>query len=295
MKKLHLTSLVLTLLVCMISGLNTITAQEFNKKDYRVYFKMNSKVLPDNSRVLIASFTTRQKKGDKETFPVYKAPIEFYEYVNDEKVLLSTVETDQNGIAEYKFAPGYKFNVDEEGYVNLMAEFKKTDAFKRQRKKISFIPLILKTELSEDDGTKIVHIKASTIDSLGQNVPASDINAYVGVKGIVATLPLEDATIENGEFSFEFPENIPGDPDGNLTIEVFIDDHDEYGTIYQETEANWGVATLRSTDDSNKLWSEGAPLWMYVVLTILLVGVWANYVYSIGNLMKIKKEGQLTE
>jgi hypothetical protein len=31
---------------------------------------------------------------------------------------------------------------------------------------------------------------------------------------------------------------------------------------------------------------------MYVVLTILLVGVWANYAYTVVQLLKIKKSGK---
>ncbi len=48
-------------------------------------------------------------------------------------------------------------------------------------------------------------------------------------------------------------------------------------------------------DDSNTLWSEAAPIWMYIVLTILLVGVWANYAYTIKNLFSISKEGKELE
>ena len=45
----------------------------------------------------------------------------------------------------------------------------------------------------------------------------------------------------------------------------------------------------------NTLWSKAAPIWMYVVLTILLVGVWANYVYTVIHLFKINKEGKELE
>lgn len=295
MRKSTFNALALTLFIWMISGFNSLIAQDFNPKEYRIYFKLNSKVLADNSRVMEVSFTTKNKKDRKINVPVFKAPIEFYEYVNDEKKLLATVETDEEGLATYRFKPGYQFKVDEEGFATLGAEFKKTKVLKRQRKKISFVPLLLETELNESEDAKTVTVYAHTIDSLGQKVPANSIDAVIGVKGIIATLPLEEATIEDGEFSFEFPDNIPGNPEGGIILEVFIEDHDEYGTIYQETEVNWGVATLRNTDDSNKLWSEGAPLWMYIVLTILLVGVWANYIYSIKNLMKIKKEAPLTD
>ena len=53
----------------------------------------------------------------------------------------------------------------------------------------------------------------------------------------------------------------------------------------------WGTTLLEDPNkNDNTLWSEAAPIWMYVVLTILLVGVWANYVYTVINLVKIKKK-----
>ena len=65
-------------------------------------------------------------------------------------------------------------------------------------------------------------------------------------------------------------------------------DHSQKQTIH------WGAGQVNddTTGDGNKLWSEAAPVWMYVVLTILLLGVWINYLYTIIHLFKIKKEGK---
>ena len=105
-------------------------------------------------------------------------------------------------------------------------------------------------------------------------------------------MPIEEGEIENGEFEYEFPTDIPGDDDGDLTVVVSIEDHDDFGNLIQEKSVNWGIhKTVPVKKVKNTLWSESAPLWMYIVLTILLVGVWANYIYTIVNLFRIKKEG----
>ncbi len=65
--------------------------------------------------------------------------------------------------------------------------------------------------------------------------------------------------------------------------------------VTQKKTVNWGVFDKVNVEQSNTLWSEAAPIWMYVVLSILLIGVWANYIYSIRNLLKIKKEGKEIE
>jgi hypothetical protein len=87
------------------------------------------------------------------------------------------------------------------------------------------------------------------------------------------------------------PQSFAGNPKGDLTISSIIDDNDEYGTIIQEKTVHWGTFNKPLKHDENMLWTKAAPIWMYVVLTILLLGVWANYIYTIANLFKIKNEG----
>ena len=88
---------------------------------------------------------------------------------------------------------------------------------------------------------------------------------------------------------------MPGDVNGDLTVNAVIEDHDEFGNVIQKKSVNWGVFDKEYVKVSNTLWSDAAPIWMYVVLTILLVGVWSNYIYTIRNLFKIKKEGKKLE
>ena len=77
---------------------------------------------------------------------------------------------------------------------------------------------------------------------------------------------------------------------------AYIEDHDDFGNVLQQKNADWGVFNeLVVEDNNNKLWTDIAPIWMYVVLSILLLGVWANYIYTIFNLFKIKKEGKEIE
>jgi hypothetical protein len=60
--------------------------------------------------------------------------------------------------------------------------------------------------------------------------------------------------------------------------------------------ATWG--THRSSDytePSRTLWTRGAPVWMIVTLTILLIGVWSHYMYAIVQLLFIRQEGTQIE
>ena len=70
-----------------------------------------------------------------------------------------------------------------------------------------------------------------------------------------------------------------------------IEDHDEFGNVIQKETVNWGTFNKLAKNDKYALWARLAPIWMYVVLTIMLLGVWANYIYTIINLYRIKKDG----
>ena len=87
------------------------------------------------------------------------------------------------------------------------------------------------------------------------------------------------------------PDDSPGDINGDFQLYAFIDDHDEFGTVTQAVVSNWGVFDDIREPEKFKLWTEAAPIWMYVVLTFFLVGAWANFIYTISKLRKIKKLG----
>jgi hypothetical protein len=111
---------------------------------------------------------------------------------------------------------------------------------------------------------------------------------------MLSKMPIKKEYISDSDYEFEFPENISGDKNGNVDVFVSIIDSDEYGNVIQKKNIAWGI-NKHITVETNQLWSDAAPIWMYIVLSILLVGVWANYAYSIKNLFNIKKEGNELE
>lgn len=152
--------------------------------------------------------------------------------------------------------------------------------------------LVLELNLEEIDSVKTALVKAFTLDSLGAKTPVEEADIYIAVEGMLSKMKLEAGSIDAGEFEYEFPTDLPGDMNGDLIVYAMIEDHEEYGNVIQKQVINWGVFNSQEVNSSNTLWSEAAPIWMYVVLTILLVGVWMNYGYSIYNLFMIRKEGR---
>lgn len=282
---------ILILTGLIISYSLNIAAQEFELSDYKMGFKLSTKKNVDNSRTLEVLYQATNKKDRKDRIPIVEALIEFYASYQDSLVLLGGIKTNNNGIAEYIVPASKAIYVNEEGFQTFTAKFAGSEGLKRQKKSVEVKDLFLELNLAEEDSIKTVYLEAFLKDSIGEKVYVEDVDLVFSVGGMLSRMPIEDGTIEDGRYEFEMPDDIPGDLNGDFKLYAFIDDHDEYGTVLQMSESNWGVFDNIQVPEKNKLWTDAAPIWMYIVLTILLVGAWANYVYAVVKLWRIKKIG----
>ena len=266
-------------------------AQENDPKDYRIRFGLSTKKQADNSRVLEASFVGTHKKDRKDRVPVYNADINFYNVTEDGDLLLGTVKTDQEGTAQLTVPANQKYTTNQEGYINFKAVFDGTDDLDGEESELAIKDIFMELNLEVIDSVKTVILNAYTLDSLNTRLPLEDLEIKFAVGGFLSNMPIQEGTLEGGEFKFKFPENISGDKNGNIDIIASIIDSDEFGNAIQKKNINWGI-NKKIEIENNKLWSSAAPIWMYIVLSILLIGVWANYVFSIINLLNIRREGK---
>lgn len=266
-------------------------SQEVDLSNYRIRFNCNTIKQPDNTRILEASFIAANKEDRKDRVPVYEAEIKFFNVWEDEEVLLGVSKTSKDGVAQITIPKDHDYLVDSEGKINFKAIFEGSDGLDGEEEEISVQDLNLELNLIEKDSVKTAVVKAYTLDSLGVKIPLEEADVFISVGGMLSKMNVNEGTIENGVYEFEMPTDIPGDINGDLVVYTSIEDHDEFGNVIQKKIVNWGVFNKQIKVENNTLWSEAAPIWMYAVLTILLVGVWANYVYTIINLFKIRKEG----
>jgi hypothetical protein len=269
-------------------------AQKSVLKNYRVRFGLSTTKQADNSRLLEVSFIAANKKDRKDRVPVYDADINFYNVTIEEDFLLGTAKTDKDGTAKLTVPADYKYVTDDEGYINLKAEFEGSKDLKSNDDQIAIKDIFLELNLEEVDSVKTVILNAYSLDSLQTKVPIDETEIIFSVRGMISNMPIKQDYMSDGTFEFEFPENISGDINGNVDVFASILDNDEYGNVIQKKNVNWGV-NKTIIKETNQLWSDVAPIWMYVVLSILLIGVWANYGYTIKNLFSIKKEGKELE
>lgn len=283
-----------SLITALLMGINT-QAQDFDVSDYKMLYKFSTTKNNDNSRLLEVSFTARNKKNKKDKIPVFAADINFINFLGDKEILLGRSKTSKEGIALLTIPENHNYLTDRDGNINLAAVFEATDVFDEQIEEIRIKNLQLKLHLTEIDSVKTVLIKAFTKDSSGTELPVEDLDVNIAIGSMISKMILEEGTTENGELEFVFPTDIPGDVNGNITVYSIVEDHEEFGNVNQLKTIKWGVFQDQSTKEKNMLWSSAAPIWMYIVLTIMLVGVWVNYLYTIINLFKLKKECEIFE
>lgn len=285
--------LVLFLLIGFMT--NSSFGQDFDLKKYRVKFDLSTIKQADGSRLLNVDFTATNKKDRKDRLPIYEAYIDFYNFLDDEEVKLGTSTTNKEGTAQLILPGEHEYIVDSLGFINLRAAFKRNGKMKGKEDEIAVKDLVLELNLEEVDSVKTAFLKAFELDNSKNKIPVEELDVVFSVGGMISKMPIEEATLEEGEYEFEFPDNISGDKDGNIDVFVLVEDHEDFGNVIQKKSVNWGTLNSMPEKESYTLWTDVAPIWMYVVLTILLVGVWANYTYSIKNLLKIKKEGKEIE
>jgi len=286
---------IVTFISALLISANSSSAQEIDVSKYRMLYYFSTVKQHDNSRLLEVRFTARNKKDRKDKFPIFEAEIDFINYLNDQEVLLGTVKTSKEGIAILSIPEDHRYLTDRDGNINLKARFNGTDVLRRKEEEIIVKNLHLELILAEKDSIKKVLVKAFTIDSVGVQVPANEVSIKIAIGGMLSKMTLEEGIIEEGEFEYIFPTDLPGDVDGNLTVYSIIEDHEEFGNITQKKTIKWGVFNEQSKEVNNTLWTSAAPIWMYIVLTIMLIGVWANYIYTIIHLYQLKKEGDIYE
>jgi len=277
-------------LVALLFSINGIT-QENDVNNYKLSFKFKTVKQEDNTRLLRADFTGKNKKNRKDILPIYDAEIEFFNVLNNEEVLLASSKTSKEGIAQIILPENQNYLTDENGTINLVAKFEGNEAIEEMTSEILVRNINLELVLDVIDSVKTVMVTAFTIDKLGEKIPIDEVDITFSVNGMLSKMKINEGSISEGAYEFEFPTDLPGDINGDVIVYSIIDDNEEFGTVIQEKTINWGVYQKQLFETKNTLWSSAGPVWMYIVLTILLIGVWANYVYTILNLFKIRKEG----
>jgi hypothetical protein len=244
------------------------------------YFK-NS----DEQRLLKATLTYSMKRKE---IPVSGQEVSFF--AGSKKILLAKISTDESGVASLTLANDYILPLEKDGTWSLYSEYAGKDSIEATTAELSIKDFHLEMTLGLVDSVKTVTLKAYTIEN-GKTVPVSGEAINLLVARSFSLLPITDGSFgEDGTLSLEFPSDVPGDKEGNLTIVAKLEEHPTYGNIEKRSPEKWGLISKYQEPTTHRaLWTKGAPTWMIIALTIMLLGVWGHYMYAVICLIRIKK------
>jgi hypothetical protein len=278
---------VLTLLTLIISASFFSFSQEAEK--ITPYLTMQYFKDTDDHRVLQTTLTYSMNRME---IPLPGMEVSISVGSKSEKYL-TTILTDEKGIARYKLDDDLSLPVNKEGFWDFSTGYSGNDTIESVSSELSVKDVDLEMTLSETDSIKTVNITAFTSEN-GKDKPVSEETVIICVPRMFSLLPVGEAYLdENGTASFEFPPDIPGDNDGNLKIIAKFDDNPTYGNVEKSIVKKWGVPRDISTPSAHRaLWTKSPPMWMIITLSILLMGVWGHYIFAIISLIMIKIEAK---
>lgn len=283
--KLHQYSILL--LVSVFTFISKGYTQETISPSLQLQYFKNS----DEQRFLKATLSYTLNRRD---VPLIDREIIFF--VGSKKDTLAKVKTNDKGVSSLLLSSDYKPLLEKDGTWLFASDFEGKDSIEAVSAEISIKDLKLEMNLDLVDSVKTVSLKAYTIEN-GKNVPVSGEPINVFVTRMFSLLPVTDGTFEDdGTLSLEFPSDIPGDKDGNITIVAKFEEHATFGNVEKRGSSDWGVVSNYKEPTTHRaLWTKGAPTWMIIALTIMLTGVWGHYMYAIICLIRIKKSGKNEE
>lgn len=100
-----------------------------------------------------------------------------------------------------------------------------------------------------------------------------------------------NSTDDEGSILVPIDDGIPG-VDGNLGIEVVLNERDDYGTVKAVVFAPIGVSIVdESTFNQRTMWSPRTktPIFLLIFPNLLIFGIWGFIIYLIFNLFKLSK------
>lgn len=221
---------------------------------------------------------------------LYKMKVSFFQVVNEEDIPLGFKITDGNGKAIFN-VKGDSLKTDAEGKLNFKVVFAGNKAMESAEEYVSFRRGRLEITPVKEDSLLTVQVKLIDVGT-GEETPVKETAVGIFVKRMFLPMKVGEATTdENGEGSVEFPNNLPGDAKGNLTLLARLDENETYGNIEAAVVQPWGVPVSDKPEAQPRaLWSSHPPLWMLITFIVLMLAVWGHYIVIVYELFRLRKE-----
>lgn len=210
---------------------------------------------------------------------------------SDQKTLIGKVLSDEKGIARFEIGSNLKLISDKDGKWSFSSAFKGNDTIEAGTSELTVRDVRLEMLLTQADTIKTVTVNAFVTEN-GKEKPVSGEAVKIYVPRMFSLLPIGELTLDDaGTASLEFPADLPGDKEGNLTLIAKFEENPTFGNVERRETIKWGLHTDYSIPKIHRaLWTKTAPKWMIYTLSVLLAGVWGHYLFAFISLIRIKRD-----
>ncbi|MDP1622179.1 MAG: NrfD/PsrC family molybdoenzyme membrane anchor subunit [Bacteroidales bacterium] len=235
---------------------------------------------------------TLRTKIDGRYMPLPGMEIEFILLQSGKEKLLGTGQTNDHGKVNFSI-PGEIIDTGgDKGIYTFEALFSGRENYEKSSSGTSMKPLRMEISFFQQEGEKMVNLKASELNKDNQWVPVDNLDIVFYVPRTFSLLKVGESTISNGITNLEFPTSIPGNRLGYLTIVAKVEESDIYGNVEASGTINWGKPLVPAKIIKRGLGDTDAPLWMVYTLIVLLSIVWFHYMYVIYSVFRIRHLGK---
>jgi hypothetical protein len=228
---------------------------------------------------------------DDGPFALENAWIEFTASAGNDIKELGKIKTDDQGNAVLKVHVKSGLPKDKDGKTVFTVKFNRKGKYLPSSENTTAKPARISVTFSKEDSLRFIKVSAKQVAINGQLTPIQKEKVIVYIPRLFNLLKIGEIEVDdNGEGQINCPDKLVGDSLGNLTFIARIEENDIYGNVQGQSSITWGIPKqyYLAEKPSRELWTPVAPIWMIVTLIIMLTGVWAHYIYAVGQLIKIK-------
>jgi hypothetical protein len=229
---------------------------------------------------------------NRRVIPVKFVSLNFFTG-NDHSISLGSAVTNYKGNAICKIPTKYALPTNEEGKISFKVEYPGNDTLETTSEELQIIDVTMEMTCNDADSIKTVTVKMYKNDK-DKIIPLKDETVNFYIPRMFSLLKIGEGKLDStGKATLDFPVDLPGDSIGNLTILARLEEHSDFGNIEKSETRKWGIPTTKERLlEQRALWSQVAPVWMIITLTIMLVGVWAHYLYVVIHMIIINNKGK---
>lgn len=258
------------------------------KKKERLRISASYTNLIDGKDYLDIKLTARI---DKKTLPVPHIGLTIYADNEEGEMTLGSTESDMNGKTVFVLNNPESIIPDSTHLYSLKIKFDGNETFGKATRSVQYKKADITAEVQTRDS--INYIVATLKDAATDSIIEGEA-LTVMISRLFMPLQVGEEfnmTDEDGTIIVPIDNDIPG-IDGNLDLQVVLNEHDEYGTVIAQVGAPIGVPIVEDTTFFKRtMWSprNKTPLFLLIFPNLLIIAMWGIIVYLFINLFKINK------